>query len=667
MTGKYDLAKMLGLMPHVKSYNTTLSGLGQWWQKVALVGKINSLEIAATLLDDMDSTRHKLEELQHSLLDSLVHENLRKLNQELSANAQVAIDILIRNLFERTADVGFLATDEDLRCFLRDTDSRAENHAAIVARLKEYTLKYSVYDEIIILAPDGRVMAHLDENNPITHSSDPLIARTIDTDAAYIESFGPSDLQPRRDHALIYAARITASDGPNSSLLGILCLCFRFDDEMAGIFANLQKEDEIITILDCNGCVIASNNPKVLPLGSSVEMVLGEQISVVHHADTAYFAKSAKTSGYQGFYGLAWQGHVMKPIASAFRERGDTQTADTQLISGSKFFSDALHHISRTATSIIDDLILVVLNGQIISAKRDAKEFMPVLDEIRSIGNQTKEVFDSSIKNLYGTVIASLLSDVQFQAFLAVDIMDRNLYERANDVRWWALTTKFRQLMAKPSLDDRDRQTLSAILAYINNLYTVYTNLFLFNTQGEIIAVSNPAEARSIGSRLPLDAQFNAALKVHDSQKYEVSPFEATPLYTDRHSYIYLTSILKQGSNQVVGGIGIVFDSEPQFHAMLIDALPRNNNGEIIEGAFGIFADCDGRVIASTNPHFSPGDALELDKEFYALKSGERSSSISTFQGNRYAIGAAMSQGYREYKTSGDYHNDVLSLVFAPI
>ena len=201
----------------------------------------------------------------------------------------------------------------------------------------------------------------------------------------------------------------------------------------------------------------------------------------VHHNNKIHFSKSAKTSGYQEFYGLAWQGHVMKPVATAFPEQAEGQTADKRLVSESSYFSEELRHISRTATTIIDDLILGVLNGQIISAKRDAKEFMPVLDEIRNIGNQTKEVFDNSITNLYGTVVASLLSDVQFQAALAVDIMDRNLYERANDVRWWALTTKFRELMAQPQLNEQDRETLTAILAYINSLYTVYTNLFLFD------------------------------------------------------------------------------------------------------------------------------------------------------------------------------------------
>jgi len=42
----------------------------------------------------------------------------------MEAKAQVAVDIVIRNLFERTADIGFLATDDDIREFIRFVKSR---------------------------------------------------------------------------------------------------------------------------------------------------------------------------------------------------------------------------------------------------------------------------------------------------------------------------------------------------------------------------------------------------------------------------------------------------------------------------------------------------------------------------------------------------------------
>ena len=64
-----------------------------------------------------------------------------------------------------------------------------------------------------------------------------------------------------------------------------------------------------------------------------------------------------------------------------------------------------------------------------------------LLNEIGVTGNKA----NSSLSNLNQTIISSILKDSEFLSSLAIDIMDRNLYERANDCRWWALTSYFRE------------------------------------------------------------------------------------------------------------------------------------------------------------------------------------------------------------------------------
>lgn len=95
------------------------------------------------------------------------------------------IDIVVRNLFERTADVGFLAMDEAIRQFIL-AGPQGDRHA-IVARLDAYRQKYTVYDEIFILDPQGRVLANLDPAHPIGQSHDPLVARTLAATGAEID------------------------------------------------------------------------------------------------------------------------------------------------------------------------------------------------------------------------------------------------------------------------------------------------------------------------------------------------------------------------------------------------------------------------------------------------------------------------------------------------
>jgi hypothetical protein len=81
-------------------------------------------------------------------------------------------------------------------------------------------------------------------------------------------------------------------------------------------------------------------------------------------------------------------------------------------------------------------------------------------------------------------VVTTILRDCAARAGLAIDIMDRNLYERANDCRWWALSTAVRNALAStlPLADAAAR--LTPILRTINGLYTVYSNLILFDADG---------------------------------------------------------------------------------------------------------------------------------------------------------------------------------------
>lgn len=659
-------AACLRHMPLVVGYDNALDALGLWWHKVALIGKINSHAVADTLIDDMHDTRRRFQELQGHLIDNLVRENVRKVELEFSARAQAAIDILVRNLFERTADVGFLATDDDIRGFLLQPEANADSIKAVIARLSEYVAKYSVYDEIVILDPQGRVRAHLDAGNPISQSDTPLLDMVLHSDAPYVETFGPSALQVQRRAAHIFSAPITDGDGPGAAVLGVLCLCFRFDDEVRGIFANLARPGEVIAILDDRGCVIASSDEATLPLRAQVRDHGRDAIGVIQHNGEHYLSRTCPARGYQGYGGLGWQGHVMRPLRSAFAVNHGAQAGQHRL-ERSRMFSEELRAIRRNAALVTDDLTLVVLNGQIVSAKQDAAEFMPVLEEIRNIGQRTRGVFDESIADLYHTVVSSVLSEVQFQAFLAVDIMDRNLYERANDVRWWAQTSVFRALLGRANRSAADDAVLAEVLRYINGLYTVYSNLLLFDGSGVITAVSSAQAASWVGRPLPHTDDVRATLALGAAQQYAVSPFAATPLYEDRHTYRYLAAVRDIACERVVGGIATIFDAAPQFCSMLTDTLPRDASGEIVPGAFGVFVERDGRIIASSRDDLAPGERLTLESGFFTLKNGERGAAMLEYAGHHYAVGAAMSQGYREYKTTGDYDNDVLALIFVPL
>lgn len=51
-------------------------------------------------------------QLQERLIDTLIEQNFLTILSEAELNAQSNIDVLNRNLFERTADIAFLAKSE---------------------------------------------------------------------------------------------------------------------------------------------------------------------------------------------------------------------------------------------------------------------------------------------------------------------------------------------------------------------------------------------------------------------------------------------------------------------------------------------------------------------------------------------------------------------------
>ncbi len=684
-----ELDNVIEYMKDVDSYREELTILGQAWDLLTILGQMGGGRT------DMTTTREGFRDLTEHLIGSLGHEILAKTIQDLSSKAQVTVDIIIRNLFERTADIGFLATDDDIRDFIRSTQeyratvSNVDEEAAasieeeqkisnekMIVRFQEYVAKYSVYHNIILLDTEGNVLTQLDQNNPVKKSSDPLIAESLNTQEEYVETFRHSDLLPDESDSLIYSYRVTETNDSGSRALGVLCLCFRFDNEMEDIFDNLSSAEDrsVLTLLDKEGKVIASNRPYQVPVGAKMELALDQDFKVVEFSGIDYIAKTLDTKGYQGFSGLGWYGHVMLPLSVAFKTTGSqiSESVDQKVLqsvlSNPELFSEAIQNIPHEAETIQNDLDRTVWNGNVLpeddagTASSSASKVL--LWEISKTGMKTKNVFEAAIKNLHGTVISTFMNDVDFLASLAIDIMDRNLYERANDCRWWALTSEFRRILAKDTIDQNDADRIKNILAYINDLYTVYTNLFVYDKSGKIIATSNPSEAHIVGETIS-ERWISETLSIKDSQVYSVSAFAKTPLYGDRHTYTYNASITDlKNSNSVLGGIGVVFDSEPEFNEMLLDSLPRKN-GDLIPGCFGVFTDKSGSIISSTNDDLKAGDKLEIDPALFNQKADQSSSQISIFNDHYYAVGIKASSGYREYKSEQDtYKNDVISFIF---
>ena len=667
---KKELYPLIKHIEDVDKYKDELGQLSTSWDMFALLGKLGDINI------DIGKTKENFLNLTSTLLNHLSEQEVKKVTQEMKFKAQVAIDILIRNLFERTADIGFLATDDDIRNFIQNYVSKYNEDSVILRnniqkRFKEYVAKYSVYFDIVLLDSHGKVLVRLNDDIKTEKTELSFVNKVLNSDEDYIETFGFHDFIPQYKKSLVYSSKVTKTNMKNSDTLGALCLCFKFTDEMNGIFNNLidTKNKECITILDEDGIVIASSDKDHIKLGAKLPIILNEEFKLISFAGRDYIAKTCETNGYQGFNGLKWYGHIMLPLEFAFLSNElNTFTIDESIINAmmenEQHFSKELKDVFYKSQTIQDNLTRVIWNGNIAQSKLNSvnREFSKsLLNEIGITGKKA----NSSLENLNQTIITSILKDSEFLSSLAIDIMDRNLYERANDCRWWALNSYFRDALDDYSTLDDKKDEISEILKYINDLYTVYTNLIVFDKDGKVIAVSNRNEQFSLGRVLTQD-WVSKTLMLKDTSKYCVSKFEKTNLYDNESTYIYSSAIRSFKNEAIItGGIAIVFDSKPQFNAMLEETLPRNIEGEKIPGVFALFTNKDKQIISSTNEDFEVDSYLNIEDSFFTLKNAQSLSKIIELDGKYYAIAVKCSTGYREYKSRvDDYKNDVLCFVF---
>ncbi|WP_305863676.1 chemotaxis protein CheW [Aliarcobacter butzleri] len=670
ITIKRELYPIIKYIEDVDKYKDELGTLSSSWDMLALLGQLGDINI------DIGKTKENFLNLTSTLLNHLSFQQIKKVTQEMRFKSQVTIDVLIRNLFERTADIGFLATDDDIRLFLENFVSKYDENSLVIKqeiqkKFKEYVSKYSVYFDIVLFDIHGKIVVRLNEDINLEKVDTSFIQKVLNTSDDYIESYKYHDFLPQYKKSLVYSYKVTKSNDSGSKDLGVLALCFRFTDEMNAIFGNLvdAKNKECLTILDEDGYVIASSDKEHINLGVKLPIVLNENYKIVSYAGRDYIAKTCETNGYQGFYGLKWYGHIMIPLEYAFlSDELNSLVVDENIINSmmenEQHFSKELKEVFYNSKTIQDNLIRVIWNGNIVQSKLNStnREFSrALLNEIGITGNKA----NSSLDNLNQTIISSILKDCEFLSSLAIDIMDRNLYERANDCRWWALNSYFKEALDDYSTISEKKEEISSILKYINDLYTVYSNLIIFDKNGKIIAVSNEKEQYLIGKILTQD-WIEKTLTLKDTSKYCVSKFEKTNLYENESTYIYCSAIRSfKNDNDVVGGIAIVFDSSAQFYTMLDEILPKDIYGNKQKGVYAFFTDKNKQIIATTSTNFEVNSYLDIDDSFFKLKNGQNLSCIIEFRGNYYAVGVKCSSGYREYKSAvDDYKNDVLSFVF---
>jgi chemotaxis signal transduction protein len=633
------------LIPHmrrVQGAERDMRDLSLTWQMIEASAAISCPDDVQSILPTLTQTRQRFDDLQQRLVTQLAAETLAELQDELVAKAQCAIDILVRNLYERTADVGFLATDDVLREFCAaGPDVRAAGHESVRRRLAEYRAKYSVYDDVIVFDAGGDLLVRLHDGAAVARSADPIVRSALQS-RSYIEQYGRTDLADG-DAALLYAHRIEDGQG---RVLGVLVLRFRFADEMARIFASVAdaRNQFAIVLLDAGQRVVASNDEGHVPLGIRLPAVGDDAVNIVSFAGREYLAVACGTHGYQGYMGPGWRGYAMVSLLTAFRSRRTNDIDHAVSLDNAELVA-----VQDEASAINRNLRRVVWNGRLMARADgyDQARLKAVLTQVNHAGTRTRARVEQAVGDLHRTSLARTMHQASELARLAADVMDRNLYERANDCRWWALAPTLQAVLAAEADADADgAERLTAVLEHINSLYTVYARLVAFDAQGIVRAASRDDPARRlVGSRVEA-SMLNAVQALGDSQRYAVTPFAPSALSFGEPAYVFLAAVRAPATQRLAGGIAIVFNTVAELTAMLREVMGSRKG-------IAAFVDAEGRVIACSDGALGPGAVLPFG----------HSDGVVAYDGMHYAVVHVVASGYREFRAGDGYRNDVRAVV----
>ena len=632
------------------------------WNNLSLLGELTNVGA------EISSTRQHFQKLASDLTNFLIEQSTRQAVEQLATRAQNSIDILVRNLYERTADIGFLATDPVFtqRCLDAERDPLTEESLEQTRqRMRNYVAKYSVYGNVILL--DANALVIVDMQGILQPgTSIHWIAQEVAANSQYAEAFRPLlDEAMGGAKRLIYAWKIELA----GQIKGYIALEFNLNEESDALFSKVMgksaghgtAEWRVCGVTNKNGDVLISSNPQYISTNQTIRLAQQSGWGVTQIGPLAYLVCIRSTRGYQGYAGPGWKGFCMVPLGHAFDHGSlidDCQVPE--LLQCSDLIDARIQGFEQQAAEIQKQLNRSIWNGNMTqrnSTSALGNSFSKtLLWEIGRAGESTKTLFTQSLEKLVQSEINGFQTEQQARAMLAMDLMDRNLYERANDCRWWALTPVLAQALSDPGSVSAALECLK----HIQSLYTVYTNIVLLNCDGQIVCDS----AEQVhADYVPLDTHWlKQTLQLKNQAHYCVSAFEPSPLYQDRPTYIYSAAIFENADypTQAIGAIALVFDSEPQFEAILNESM-----GDSRHKAFAFIVDEQQKVISSTTHSYIDQGKLTLPLPIES-KFRKQKTELGYFEvdGRLIAYGACNSGAYREYKDTSDCYQNNLRCVY---
>ncbi|MEW5727191.1 MAG: methyl-accepting chemotaxis protein [Pseudomonadota bacterium] len=258
--------------------------------------------------------------------------------------------------------------------------------------------------------------------------------------------------------------------------------------------------------------------------------------------------------------------------------------------------------------------------------------------ELSATINDLMVLGESMVQQLRGARLADL-------ALNMIEIIDRNLYERSCDVRWWATDSAVVDCLAAATPEAA--AYASKRLGVILESYTVYLDLWVADADGRVVATGRPDRyGRAVGADVSTEAWFRDAMATRDGGDYAVADVAVNAALGGAPVATYATAIREGGeaAGRPIGALGIFFDWQPQADSVVKGVRLRKEEAALTRC---LLLDQNRRVIAASDGQGVLAETVPLD-------TGHGTMGSYVDPAGRI-VGFALTPGYETYRGLGWY------------
>ncbi|MBR0753861.1 methyl-accepting chemotaxis protein [Bradyrhizobium jicamae] len=310
---------------------------------------------------------------------------------------------------------------------------------------------------------------------------------------------------------------------------------------------------------------------------------------------------------------------------------------------------------TKSIQQITNQMKMLALNALIEASRAGAQGagFAVVAQEVRGVGQQVETIareLETQLTKRTGDLMSSIsrmtdrsrgerMVDLSLNA---IELIDRNLYERTCDVRWWATDSAVVDCAA--AANAAAVAHVSDRLAVILGAYTVYLDLWLCDLDGNILANGRADRFNVVGQNVAHTRWFREARGLRSGDDYVAGDVECQPLLGQAQVATYCASVRDGGKahGRPTGVLAIHFDWEPQARAIV-----QGVRVGAADKARVLLVDSNFRVIAASDGQGLLGERVSLQLN------GQRSGCYQDRSGSLVAFHAT--PGYETYRGLGWY------------